>query len=317
MACIICGGSVQPLFSARDYRRPVDRLEYVLNWCKNCEFGRLAGIFSATSVQPFYDIDYYTHRQNNSVSEEKTFWERLRCHLAWRVDKGEDFEPIELGLARGRTVCDIGCGSGRTLETLRYAGFSIVGIEPDAKARELARKVCDVFDGTVEQLPSQIQLQKFDIVLMSHVLEHCIDPHTALINIHSILTPSGTVVIETPNSSARGFLRFGPNWPWSDIPRHINFFTERSLRVLLQKHDFKISRVRYVGYSRQFAPFWIRTQNEIWSAIGGSLRPKFGLAAWLLLAQTAFARSSRKYDSIRIHATHEHISRATSRVGHF
>jgi SAM-dependent methyltransferase len=307
MACIICGGSVQPLFSTRDYRRPVDRLKYVLNWCKNCEFGRLAGTFSPTSVRPFYDIAYYTHKEVNSVSNEMTFWERLRCHLAWRVDKGEDFGPTELGLAGGRTVCDIGCGSGGNLAALKDAGFSVVGVEPDAKARERAQKICDIFDGTAEQVPSQIQAQKFDIVLMSHVLEHCIDPHTTLTNIHSVLKPSGNVVIEVPNNAAKGFLRFGPDWPWSDIPRHINFFTERSLRVLLQKHDFKISRVRYVGYFRQFAPDWIKTQNEIWSNVGIGLRPKFGLAAWLLLAQTAFAKSSRKYDSIRIHATHEHI----------
>jgi 2-polyprenyl-3-methyl-5-hydroxy-6-metoxy-1,4-benzoquinol methylase len=307
MACILCGGSAQPLFSARDYRRPIDQSEYVLNWCKNCAFGRLKGTFSPTAVRSFYDIDYYTHGENNSVFEEKTFLERLRCHLAWRVDKGEDFGPLELGPALGRTVCDIGCGSGSTLEALKHNGFSIVGIEPDAKARELAQKVCNVFDGTVEQLPTQIQFQKFDIVLMSHVLEHCIDLQIALRNIHSILTPSGTFVIEVPNCAASGFLRFGPNWPWSDIPRHINFFTELSLRKLLQKYDFKISHVRYVGYSRQFASHWINTQNEIWSAIGSGPRPKFGSAAWLLLAQTAFAKSSTKYDSIRIHATHEHI----------
>jgi SAM-dependent methyltransferase len=138
---------------------------------------------------------------------------------------------------------------------------------------------------------------------MSHVLEHCIDPHTALRNVCSILKPGGCVVIEVPNNAAKGFARFGANWPWSDIPRHFNFFTERSLTALLRNYGLEISSVRYVGYFRQFAPDWIKTQNEIWAAIGTGSRPKFGFIAWLLLAQTAFTRSSRKYDSVRIHAS--------------
>jgi SAM-dependent methyltransferase len=304
MLCILCGEPMQLLFSARDYQRPADRTEYGLNWCDKCEFGRLYGDFTPDAVGDFYNIAYYTHAPVSAGSGSNTwsFGERLRCHLAWRVDRGVAFRALELGDPGERTVCDIGCGSGSNLELLQTAGFHVTGIEPDAKARALAMKIANVFDGTAERLPPQVQEQSYDAVLMSHVLEHCIDPHAALKNVCSILKPGGIAVIEVPNNASKGFAKFRTNWPWSDIPRHINFFTERSLSALLRIYGFEISGIRYVGYFRQFTPGWIETQKKIWAEVGTGSRPKFGLAAWLLLAETAFARSSQKYDSVRVMA---------------
>jgi SAM-dependent methyltransferase len=303
LLCVLCGGPVRHLFSARDYRRPVDRTEYSLNWCHNCEFGRLGGNFTPEAVQAYYDIAYYTHGSVSAASNKATVWERLRCHLAWLADQGVNFTPMELGAPAERSVCDIGCGSGDNLEALKNAGFHVVGIEPDAKARSLSVEIAEVFDGTAERLPPQIQARDFDIVLMSHVLEHCIDLRATLTNVCSILRPGGSVIIEVPNNAAKGFSTFGAIWPWSDIPRHINFFTERSLSSLLHSYGLEISSVRYAGYFRQFAPDWINTQKEIWAAIGTGSQPNFGLAAWLLLAQTALTQRYRKYDSVRVHAS--------------
>jgi SAM-dependent methyltransferase len=306
--CALCGTLMKPLISAYDYRRPTDRTKYILNWCDKCKFGRLAGEFTPLAVRDFFDIPYYTHAQIRSGSEgtssdKGSLWAHLRCHLAWRVDNGSDFQVGELGESSGRTVCDIGCGNGRVLEALKNGGFHVTGIEPDQRARSSALKVLQVFDGTAEQLPPQIRGTRFDIVLLLHVLDACIDLHAAMKNICSILRPAGSVIIEVPNFAAKGFAKFGPVWPWSDIPRHINFFTERSLTALLQSYGFEISRTRYVGFFRQFTPGWIETQNLVWDAVGTGSRPNFDLAAWCLLAETAFARPSRKYDSVRVLAS--------------
>lgn len=311
MLCVLCGGPVRHLFSARDYRRPMDKTEYLLNWCDNCEFGRLGGNFTSEAVQDFYSIAYYTHGLLSTAHYTATVWERLRRHLAWLVDHGLYFTPTELGAPAKRYVCDIGCGSGENLEALKNAGFHVVGIEPDSKARLLSAKIADVFDGTAEQLPPQIHGRHFDIVLMMHVLEHCLDLRTTLTNVCAILKPGGSVVIEVPNNAAAGFSRLGGMWPWCDIPRHINFFTERSLKSLLHAHSLKVSRVTYTGYFRQFSPNWIKTQREIWAAIGTGSRPAFDAAAWLLLAQTALAQRCRKYDSVRVHALRAAASSAT------
>ncbi len=303
MQCILCGGSVRALFSARDYQRPEDHTEYRLNWCDECRFGRLAGNFTPEAVRKFYDFDYYTHGPVESSAAYRAFLERLRVHLSWRLDYGVPFDPRELGEPTGRTVCDIGCGAGNVLRVLKSAGFRVVGVEPDAKARARAVQVAEVLDGTAECLPPEIEERQFDVVIMTHVLEHCIDPAAALENISAILAEDGRLIIEVPNNAAAGFTTFGPYWPWSDIPRHINFFPERSLRTLVRKSDSEIKSVHYVGFTRQFSPSWIRAQNEIWQATNKEEQADFDIAAWLLLLRTAFTSAPAKYDSVRVHAS--------------
>jgi SAM-dependent methyltransferase len=301
-SCILCDRESDPLFSARDYRRPSDPIEYTLNWCKACNFGRLAGHFSPMQISKFYEIPYYTHGSTDLTPRGKTLLERVLMHLAWRADRGIQLSPEELGPSQGRTLCDLGCGNGSHLAEFAKAGFRVMGVEPDPAARKAAQQLGDVFDGTAENLPSEIANRRFDVVLVSHVLEHCIDPLKAIGNMRSILAPNGKVVIEVPNNASKGFNRFKATWPWTDIPRHLNFFTEASLRAALAKQNMSMSAVRYVGYNQQFSPEWIRCQNDIWNQIGAGKKPNFKGASYRLLALTAFANDAQKYESIRVHA---------------
>jgi 2-polyprenyl-3-methyl-5-hydroxy-6-metoxy-1,4-benzoquinol methylase len=261
-------------FFSRDLRRN-DPATYPLYWCTHCEFGRLGGTFTAQTVAPFYELDgYYTHSVRIS-NKTRNFLEQIRFHLAWRVDYGTPFNPLELGDPSGRSVCDIGCGNGGKSLGIQRAGFKVTGVEPDQKARQ-ACQIKNVFEGTAERLPAELSNTKFDIVFMSHVLEHCTDPMRAITNVKSLLASRGTIVIEVPNNAAAAF---GPRWAWTDIPRHLNFFTARSLAELLRLHGVDVKRQLYHGYCRQI---------DI-------------AQSWFLLACTAFATPARKYDSIRVH----------------
>ncbi len=303
-SCVLCGSQMAPRFRARDYRRPEDRQERQLYWCTKCDYGRLGGDFTPSEVAYFYPNVYYTHSTERKRDTNAPFFDRLRAHLAWRVDAGIPLQPSEITLRRtGRmTFCDFGCGSGEKLRQFKEAGYEVVGVEPDPIARAIAQKVCDVLDGTAENIPSSISGLRFDVVLMSHVFEHCIDPIKALSNMRRILADDGFLVIEVPNNNALGFCTFEATWPWTDIPRHLNFFTEQSLRAILRMSGFTVTRVNYVGYARQFQPEWIRIQEQIWEQIGTGSKLNFKWAAWALLCRTAFASAAAKYDSVRLHA---------------
>jgi SAM-dependent methyltransferase len=303
--CLLCGGKVEFRFSARDYARPTDRTERSLNWCARCEFGRLEGEFSASEVSSFYPEDYYTHSIATNVPEGvPSFLERLRTHLAWRLDQGRDFHQNEIEI-RGGTVCDIGCGAGQRLRLYKNAGFQTFGVEPDSIARSFSADAGEVFDGTAENPPKAIANRQFDVVQMFHVLEHCIDPAAAISNAKQMLAKDGTLIIEVPNNAALGFSTFKAAWPWTDIPRHLNFFTDKSLLTLLQRNRLKICKTLYAGYTRQFQPSWIAKEVEISRHILSGRAPNFDVAAWTLLLRTALSKDRYKYDSIRIHARHK------------
>jgi SAM-dependent methyltransferase len=277
-----------------------------MEWCDPCQFGRLAGQFDATSVAEFYAVAYYTHEADAAASASAVpFSTALLHHLAWRADYGIDFVPEEIPRPASElapSVCDIGCGNGDQLRKFKALGYDVVGVEPDEQARGLAQDVETVYAGTAEEIPAALDGRVFDVVLMSHVLEHCIDPALALANVRKMLGEQSRLVIEVPNNAALGFWRQGAVWPWADIPRHINFFTIQSLERLLQDAGFEIERTFYTGYCRQYSAWWLGAEREIWSATRAESPPDFERAAWGLLAQTAFAGKDAKYDSVRVHA---------------
>jgi SAM-dependent methyltransferase len=298
-ACPFCTGALKPIFASRDYLRPNDDRVYEVGWCDTCTYGRVLGKLSPDEVGEFYDIPYYTHQATAAESAPPSLAERILMNLAWRRDHGSELNANE---GVGRTLLDVGCGNGGNMQKFYGAGYEVTGVEPDSRARAVASKIGSVYEGTAESIPAGA-LGQFDTVLFSHVLEHCIDPGAALRNARRLIAPSGRLIVEVPNNAAAGFGMFKHLWPWTDVPRHLHFFTEASMNKLLGSAGFKSTKVLHVGYLRQFHPQWIRTQAQIWrGTIGGPGMPRFTLAAWRLLAQTCMAGAERKYDSIRLHA---------------
>jgi hypothetical protein len=78
-----------PRFSAKDYRRPIDSTEYILNWCDNCGFGRLDGKLTPDIVRPFYDIEYYTHQPVSVVAVVRRSGSALEAiwHRDWIMER--------------------------------------------------------------------------------------------------------------------------------------------------------------------------------------------------------------------------------------
>jgi SAM-dependent methyltransferase len=304
--CFLCGEEMAPRFWACDHLRPQVSTEYLLEWCTPCEFGKIAGSITPSNVAAFYTADYYTHEAPVAADKSSMrLLDRIRTHLAWRTDRGIVLSPDEVARVKSvPTLCDIGCGGGQAMSRFKLAGYDTVGIEPDPAARLLANQFGEVLEGTAEALPAKVAGMQFDVVLLSHVLEHCIDPAAALGNVKQLLAPGGTAIIEVPNNAAVAFETYGPGWFFADIPRHLQFLTESSLRRALAISGMRVTRVIYTGYTRQFLPEWLAAQKEIRAHLGLDGNGGAAGSAWGLLARTAFARDERKYDSIRVHAVH-------------
>jgi 2-polyprenyl-3-methyl-5-hydroxy-6-metoxy-1,4-benzoquinol methylase len=256
----------------------------------------VAGSFTPEQVAEFYPMDYYTHTLS-APPDSLSLVQRALVHLAWRLDYGVPFSADEI--PSGSSACDIGCGNGSAIPVLQRKCRRVVGIDPDEDALKQAVRFSPVFKGTAEDLPAEILAEKFDTVLMSHVLEHCIDPFAAAQNVRGLLSHGGVAIIEVPNNQSSCFERLGAVWPWSDVPRHLSFFTAKSLELLLSKAGFKITRTEYVGYLRQFLPVWQESQDRLAGIEGIKLPSRLRM-----LASTAFLPKAEKYDSIRVHASH-------------
>lgn len=313
--CPLCGESGRPWLTVPgDWRRPTVEERYQLNWCAGCDFGFLAPRPTLDELPAFYDLEsYYTHARPQAVEGNRALSDRVRQHLAWRSDRGVEAE-IEArslqryGIAPGARVLDVGCGNGGLLSRLDRAGYRVTGVEPDAAARAVVTQLgLEVHAGTAERLPDTLADERFDAITLTHVLEHCLDPRTAVISARALLSERGVLVIETPNNAAQGLRQLGAAWRWLDVPRHVNFFTAESLARVCRAAGLTIERIEYTGYARQFGSEWLADEQTAWDCLhrradaNCSLPPRNnGARSWRLLAATWLAAPARKYDSVRI-----------------
>jgi 2-polyprenyl-3-methyl-5-hydroxy-6-metoxy-1,4-benzoquinol methylase len=293
-----------------DWRRPEQAQPYDLYWCASSGYGKVYPSPNVDEVSGFYDIPYYTHGVTATVDNPSVDWMiKLRQHLAWRFDGGvsktEHWWRQLLGGTNvaSKRVCELGCGSGHNLMLLRELGCTVLGVEPDPRARQVAQdNGLTVLAGTAEALPQDLGDQTFDLLLMNHVLEHCLEPKQVVQNAHKLLNPQGFLVVETPNSTCLGGQKANIAWPFLDVPRHLHFFTAQSLQTLCEQESFRWLKTEYEGYFVQFEQGWLESATEIWHQLGYGERTLTDevRSAWQLLAQTALAQPAQKYCSVRV-----------------
>ena len=179
--------------------------DFHVYWCADCDAGFLLPRPSRELLESLYPNRYFAD-YDKVIDVEQTVLDRLRLHLAWRFDRTTDPSPEffeAITGSRSAKICDMGCGNGGLLEKLRNHGFGVVGIEPSPFARETVEsKGLRVYEGTAESLPISIPEAPFDLVVMHHVLEHCLDPHLAISNLLGLIRNGGHLVIEVPNCSS-------------------------------------------------------------------------------------------------------------------
>jgi len=141
-------------------------------------------------------------------------------------------------------VLDVGCGVGGHLKTLQDQGWEPYGIEISEVAAAHARELLtgNIHTGTLESAP--FPPQSFDLILMSHSLEHLPSPVAALRLVHRLLNGDGLLVVSVPNVDSLEFKLFGRWWFPLDPPRHFYHFDKHSLSGIFAQAGFRLQRVR-------------------------------------------------------------------------
>ncbi len=133
-------------------------------------------------------------------------------------------------MTAGGRVLEIGCATGELAAAAR--GSMVIGryeaIELSPAAEIACSRVDLLHTRPLRILLTERQLETaFDLVLMSHVLEHIDDPAAELRAIRQILAPAGALFLEVPNGSGNRRL------PIDDNRSHLHFFSATSLTRLL------------------------------------------------------------------------------------
>ncbi|MEZ5654236.1 MAG: class I SAM-dependent methyltransferase [Burkholderiaceae bacterium] len=255
--CELCGAVATPItvLRGRDREHGVPG-EWDLVRCAACELVRIEPMPAVEDIGGFYpDDEYYAHKTSDrtfrpvQVSAIKRFVLRhrhgypggckggARAALAGLLSRFVSAKYVLPWVGSGRLL-DVGCGVGAALWRLRAFGWQVRGVELDDGAAAIGRQHgLDIVTGTL--FDAALPDAAFDVVRLSHVLEHLPSPLAALREIHRILAPGGQLVMAVPNFDAAGRQQFGSCWFPLELPRHLFHFTPATMQRLLQKGGFR------------------------------------------------------------------------------
>jgi SAM-dependent methyltransferase len=170
----------------------------------------------------------------------------------WRLQVSGREAAIIPFVGQGQLL-DVGCGTGKDLLRLQRSGWAVTGVEisPYAAALARARLGCEVVVGHFDEVV--LEGRCFDVVRLSHVLEHLPSPRKSLEKVRRLLRPGGLLWLEVPNAASAERRWFGRHWYQWDLPRHLYHFTPATLGRLLREVGFQPRKVKCDGRMAFFA----------------------------------------------------------------
>lgn len=150
--------------------------------CRQCGTLRINPYLTDESLDKYYKTIYGPVKRQGATTEE----------LYDRQKKGADklLSVLKDFLGAGKTVLDFGGGAGGRMDSLRREGHEVYIRDSDAKYESYA----------IERgLKKYDEAKKYDLVILSHVLEHINDPVGFLkYAADTLISDRGVIYIELP-----------------------------------------------------------------------------------------------------------------------
>ena len=193
---------------------------------------------------------------------------------------------LDLLPPKGGRVLDCGCGAGDNARVLRARGCSVMGITKSESERDIALSRCDgvLIHDLETGIPEEVGAN-YDVVLMSHVLEHLVNPERVLTDARARLAPGGLLAVALPNvltlhtrlSFLLGKFEYTETGILDDT--HVRFYTFDSGRRLLERCGYRVILAQADGYAplfglqkilpRSWAAWLDRTSCRYWPGLLG------------------------------------------------
>lgn len=156
-----------------------------------------------------------------------------------------------LPLVKQSPILDVGCGRGELIAELIEDGYEAHGLEFDSSAVVgCQNRGFQVTQGSIETFDPPKGFYK--CVVLSHALEHFLDPVSVLKKIKDALPKDGKVIIAVPYVKSPMVSLFGNNWHGWDPPFHLTHFDQQTLPKICDKAGLKVIQMKVGGHPEDF-----------------------------------------------------------------
>jgi len=202
-----------------------------------------------TDLDKYYrSEDYISHTDTKRSFFEKTYY-FVKRYTLYKKEK-----LIYRFLKQKGTLLDIGAGTGDFLNYANKKKWKTTGIEPNKKAKELARKK-GVF---IVESTSQLAENSFDIITLWHVLEHIPNLENQLLELKRLCNPNGYIIVALPNYKSYDAKYYKEFWAGFDVPRHLWHFSKTAIEKLFYEKQMVLQKT----YPMYFDSFYVSLLSE-------------------------------------------------------
>lgn len=224
--CPLCGETMRVLFTdGKDFfilrgQSP----DFSIYFCDSCKIGFSYPILNEEELKEYYPDNYEAYVPKNN----------LLAILQIKKYKSDLKKIIQVAHSDKKLgLYEIGAGRGEFLNVAITENFNVNGSEPGLIGVKYAKENYRI--ELTNQYSDEIKFsQKYDIVVLRHVLEHINDFTGCLKNIlDNGLTKDGVLFLKLPRTDSWEARFFGKYWHGYDLPRHRVHFTKKGIKKLL------------------------------------------------------------------------------------
>ena len=234
---------------------------------------------SLEKLPSYYESDDYISHTDG----KRSLFERLYQFIKGIALKNK-LKLINAQSPKGKLL-DIGAGTGDFLSVAKKDGWQTVGIEPSAKAKDIAIKKGVSFAADLASLEDN----SFDIITMWHVLEHVPNLEEYISELKRLLKPNGTIVIAVPNFKSYDAKYYGEFWAAFDVPRHLWHFSKTAIQKLFATQNIQLVAV----LPMKFDSYYVSLLSEKYK--NGSMN--FFNAFWIGFKSNQYGKKKKEYSS--------------------
>ena len=194
------------------------------------------------------------------------------------------------------SVFEVGGASGYNLGYYQKKGKKVYGVEPSLLNCKLAKQTYDVdmFNGMFDEYLKNDRNDKFDIVFLSMVLEHIVNPYSFMKECSKITNKY--IYIEVPTLDYK--VAEEPYGMFCE--EHVNIFTRESLTILMNKVGFEVVSEEILFNERMHLPAGYPALCTLWKKSLVTMKPIKPMINSLMLFESYIKQNQALLDDIKM-----------------
>ncbi|MGO9241233.1 MAG: class I SAM-dependent methyltransferase [Bryobacteraceae bacterium] len=221
-----------------------------LAFCGSCQLWYVSNLPPLEEIHQLYQGYWFTFRPKDLsplsasrlISDEGLLEDDIRLNRLSALSGGLE----------GKRLLEIGCGCGEFLVGARRRGASVFGndISPEACSFVREQLHFPVSQGPLHDSAFTAEFGAMDIVAMSDLIEHPVEPLRTFESALKVLKPGGLLLILTPNGGeASDDLRGAMQWVGFRVNLdHLQYLSTATILALACRYGCRIEHLETFGY---------------------------------------------------------------------